>query len=65
MHNIEIPHNIKLLSLIYVNACCLNENFDDQHLVSCTQKNFCYNIATSQTSMKQLSRTCSLKKASF
>ena len=40
MHNIEIPHNIKLLSLIYVNACCLNENFDDQHLVSCTEKFF-------------------------
>ena len=39
MHNIEIPHNNKLLSLFHINACSLNKNFDDlQHLLSCTKK---------------------------
>ena len=37
MHNIEIPHNNKSLSLLHINACSLNKNFDDlQHLLSCT-----------------------------
>ena len=41
MHNIEIPHNNKLLSLFHINACALNKNFDDLHYVlSCTKKNF-------------------------
>ena len=41
MHNIEIPHNNKSLSLFHINACSLNKNFDDhQHLLSCTEKNF-------------------------
>ena len=41
MHNTEIPHNNKLLSLFHINACSLNKNFDDlQHLLSCTKKNF-------------------------
>ena len=41
MHNIEILHNNKLLSLLHINACSLNRNFDDlQHLLSSTQKNF-------------------------
>ena len=40
MHNIEIPHNNKLLSLFLINAWSLNKNFDDfQHLCSCTKKN--------------------------
>ena len=40
MHNIEIPHNNKSLSLFHINACSLNKNFDDlQHLLSCTKKN--------------------------
>ena len=38
MHNIEIPHNNKLVSLFHINACSLNKNFDDlQHLLSCTK----------------------------
>ena len=38
MHNIEIPHKNKPLSLL--NACSLSKNFDDlQHFLSCT-KNF-------------------------
>ena len=40
MHNIEIPHKNKLLSLFHINACSLNKNFDDlQHLLTCTKKN--------------------------
>ena len=39
MHNIEIPHKNKSLSLFHLNACSLNKNFDDlQHLLSCTRK---------------------------
>ena len=38
MHNTEIPHKNKSLSLFYINACSLNKNFDDiQHLLSCTK----------------------------
>ena len=41
MHNIEIPHKNKLLSLLHINACSLNKNFDDlQHLLSFTKKFF-------------------------
>ena len=29
MHNIEIPHKNKSQSLFHINACPLNENFDD------------------------------------
>ena len=40
MHNIEIPHKNKPLSLLHINACSLSKNFDDfQHLLSCTKKN--------------------------
>ena len=28
MHNIEIPHNNKSLSLFHINACSLKKNFD-------------------------------------
>ena len=39
MHNIEIPHKIKSLSLFHINTCSLNKNFDDlQHFLSCTKK---------------------------
>ena len=35
MHNIEIPHKNKSLSLFHINACSLNKNFDDlQHLLT-------------------------------
>ena len=38
MHNIEIPHKNKSLSLFHINACSLNKNFDDlQHLLNCTK----------------------------
>ena len=40
MHNIEIPHKNKSLSLFHINACAcsLNKNFDDlQHLLNCTK----------------------------
>ena len=41
MHNIEIPHNNKSLSLFHINTSSLNKYFDDlQHLLCCTQKNF-------------------------
>ena len=41
MHNIEIPHKSKSLSLFHIiNACSLNKNFDGlQYLLSCTKKN--------------------------
>ena len=40
MHNIEILHNNKSLSLFRIKACSLNKKFDDlQHLLSCTKKN--------------------------
>ena len=29
MHDIEIPHRNKLLSLFHINACSLHKNFDD------------------------------------
>ena len=56
MHNIEIPHNNKSLSLFHINACSLNKNFDDlQHLLSFTKKNFDI-IAISETRItKQVS----------
>ena len=35
IHNIEISHRNKLLSLFHINVCFLNKNFDDlQHLLS-------------------------------
>ena len=38
MHNIEISHKNKSLSLFHINACSLNKNFDDlQHLLNCTK----------------------------
>ena len=56
MHNIEIPHKNKSLSLFHINACSLNKNFDDlQHLLSCTKTKFDI-IAISETRItKQVS----------
>ena len=49
MHNIEIPHKNKLLSLFHVNTCSLNKIFHKlQHLLSCT-KNFFDIIAINET----------------
>ena len=40
IHNTEIPHKNKSLSLFNINACSLNKNIGDlQHLLSCTKKN--------------------------
>ena len=56
MHNIEIPHKNKSLSLFHINACSLNKTFDDlQHLLSCTKTKFGI-IATIETRItKQIS----------
>ena len=56
MHNIEIPHKNKSLSLFHINACSLNKNLDDlQHLLNCT-KIFFDIIAISETRItKQVS----------
>ena len=49
MHNIEIPHKNKSLSLFHINTCSLNKKFDDlEHLLSCTKKMFDI-IAISET----------------
>ena len=41
MHNIKTHQKNKSLSLFHINACSLNENFDDlQHLLSSTEKAF-------------------------
>ena len=55
MHNIEIPHKNKLLSLFHIKACSLNKNFEDlQHHLTCTKKNNI--IAISETRItKQVS----------
>ena len=62
MHNIEIPHKNKSLSLFHINACSLNKNFDDlQHLLNCT-KIFFDIIAESETRItKQVSLSNNLK----
>ena len=49
MHNIEIPHKNKPISLFQINACSLSKHFDDlEHLLSCTKKIFDI-IAVSET----------------
>ena len=41
MHNIEIPHKNKPLSLFHINTCSLSKHFDDfEHLLNCTKKIF-------------------------
>ena len=41
MHNIEIPHKNKPLSLFHINVFTLNKNFDDlQYLLTYTKKKF-------------------------
>ena len=56
MHNTEIPHKNKLLSLFHMNASSLNKNFDDlQNLLNCTKENV-HIIAISETRIiKQIS----------
>ena len=68
MHNIEIPHKNKSLSLFHINACSLNKNFDDlQHLLNCTKKSFDI-IAISETRITKqvsLSNNLNLNNYSF
>ena len=55
MHNTEIPHKNKSLSLFHIKACSLNKKFDDlQYLLICTKK--CDILAMSETRItKQVS----------
>ena len=49
MHNDEIPHKNKLLSLFHISTHSLSKNFDDlQHLLSCSKKKLNI-IAASET----------------
>ena len=66
MHNIEIPHKNKSLSLFNTNTCSLNKN-DLQHLLSCTKTKFDI-IAISETRIPKqvfLSNNLSLNNYSF
>ena len=68
MHNIEISHKNKSLSLFHINTCSLNKNFDDlQHLLSCTKTKFDI-IAISETRITKqvsLSNNLNLNNYSF
>ena len=66
MHNIEIPHKNKSLSLLHINACYLNKNFDDlQHVLNCT-KTFFDTIAISETRItKQASLVNNLNLSNY
>ena len=68
MHNTQIPHKNKSLSLFHINTCSLNKNFDDlQHLLNCTKKSFDI-IAISETRITKqvsLSNNLNLNNSSF
>ena len=68
IHNIEIPHKNKLLSLFHINVCSFNKNFNDlQHLLSCTKTKFDI-IAISETRITKqvsLSNNLNLNNYSF
>ena len=54
MHNIEIPHKNKPLSLFHINTCSLNRNFYDlQYLLSCTKNLFWHNSSKWNTDHKK------------
>ena len=56
MHNIQIPHKNKSLSLLCINVCSLNKNFDNlQHLLNCTKKSFDIIAITETRIIKQVS----------
>ena len=56
MHNIQIPHKNKSLSLFHINACSLNTNSDDlQHLLNCTKKSFDIIVISETKITKQVS----------
>ena len=65
MHNIQIPHKNKSLSLFHINACSLHKNFDDLQHLNCTKKSFDI-IAISETRItKSLSNNLNLNNYSF
>ena len=68
MHNIQIPHKSKSLSLFHINAYSLNKSFDDpQHLLNCAKKSFDI-IAISETRITKqvsLSNNLNLNNYSF
>ena len=56
MHNFEIHHKNKSLSLFHLNACSLNKNFDDlQHLLSCSRKMFDIIAISEKRTIKNIS----------
>ena len=62
MHDIEVPHNNRLLSLCHINACSLNINFDDfQHLFRSTKKSFHVIVISEIRITKQVSLLNNLK----
>ena len=68
MHNIEIPHKSKSLSLYYINTCLLNKKFDDlQHLLSCIKIIFDIIAIKERRITKQISllNNLNLKNYSF
>ena len=49
LHTLKFPEKNKPLSLLHINACSFNKNFDDlQHLLKCTNKVFDI-VAVSET----------------
>ena len=68
MHNIEIPHKNKSLSLFHINACSLNKTFDDlQHFLGCTKTKFDMIVISDTRITKQvsLSNNLNLNNYSF
>ena len=69
MHNIEKPHNNKSLSLqmqFHINACSLNNKFDEiQDLLSCTKTNFDIIVISETRITKQVSLLNNLNLYSF
>ena len=67
MHNIEISHKNKSVSLFHINACSLINIDDLQHLLSCTKIKFDM-IAISETRIAKqvsLSNNLNLNNYSF
>ena len=68
MHNIQIPHKNKSLSLFHINPCSINKHFDDlQHLRNCTKKSFDIIAISEKRITKQVSSSnnLNLKNYSF
>ena len=66
VHNIEISHKNKSLSLFHINACSLNKTFDDlQHLLSCTKTKFDIIAITETRITKQVSLSNNLNLNSY